>query len=116
WPPAHGGLSRRSFDPFQPDVDPAGVVAGPTHPAILARMAEPPAADLALGAFTANGPWVLDPDEITWLPLARRLRADVARRLPDLTRPRRLPPGLRVVTTVRHLGAAVALWALTERR
>jgi ubiquinone biosynthesis protein len=79
-------------------------------------MAEHPAADLVLGAYTEHGPWVIDPDEITWLATAHQLRLDVARRLPDLTRPRRVPPGLRVITTVRHLGAAVAAWAVTERR
>ena len=31
-------------------------------------------------------------------------------------RPRKVPPGRRVLTTIRHLGGAVALWALKERK
>jgi ubiquinone biosynthesis protein len=82
-------------------------------------MASPPAADLVHGAFTENGPWVLDLDDpasITWLRGLDRLRADVKGSLPELTRPRKVPPGLRVGTTVRHLGGAVGLWWVRERR
>jgi ubiquinone biosynthesis protein len=53
------------------------------------------------------------------MPWRRRidgLRDDVRRSLPELTRPRKVPPGLRVVTTVRHLGGALLLWAVRERR
>ena len=76
----------------------------------------PPAADTAFGAFTDDGPWVLDLDAIAWKRGLARLRDDVRARLPELTRPRRVPPGLRVVTTVRHLGGAVGVWAAKERR
>jgi ubiquinone biosynthesis protein len=79
-------------------------------------MAAPPSADVAFGAFTDHGPWVLDPATISWTAGIDRLRADVRARLPELTRPRRLPPGLRVVTTARHLGLAVGVWAAKERR
>jgi ubiquinone biosynthesis protein len=75
-----------------------------------------PSPDTAFGAFTDDGPWVLDPDQIRWKRGLDRLRADVQARLPELTRPRRVPPGFRVVTTVRHLGLAVAIWAGKERR
>jgi ubiquinone biosynthesis protein len=75
-----------------------------------------PAGDLGFGAFTEHGPWVLDLDEITWRKGLDRLRADVQARLPELTRPRKAPPGFRVVTTVRHLGLAVAVWGAKERR
>jgi ubiquinone biosynthesis protein len=75
-----------------------------------------PASDTAFGAFTDTGPWVLDLDRIRWKRGLDRLRADVQARLPELTRPRRVPPGFRVVTTVRHLGLAVAIWAGKERR
>jgi ubiquinone biosynthesis protein len=76
---------------------------------------EPPA-DLALGSFSDDGPWVLDPAEISWLRGLDRIRADVRAQVPELTRPRKVPPGLRVGTTVRHLGLAVAVWAAKERR
>ena len=79
-------------------------------------MPESPAADVEFGAFTDHGPWVLDLDAIEWKRGLGRLRDDVQARLPDLTRPRRFPPGFRVVTTVRHLGVAVGMWAAKERR
>ena len=40
----------------------------------------------------------------------------VRRETPELTRPRRLPPGRRVVGVARHLGLAVGLWAVGARR
>ncbi|MEO6628053.1 MAG: AarF/ABC1/UbiB kinase family protein, partial [Aquihabitans sp.] len=79
-------------------------------------MLDTPAADTVFGAFTAHGPWVLDPEAITWMPGLDRLRADVQAEIPDLTRRRWLPPGRRLLTTVRYLGVAVGAWVLTERR
>jgi ubiquinone biosynthesis protein len=78
-----------------------------------------PAADVASGSFTEQGPWVLDvddPDAMPWRRGVDRLRAEVKRSIPDLIRPRRLPPGRRVVTTIRHLGGGVAIWAVKERK
>jgi ubiquinone biosynthesis protein len=80
-----------------------------------------PTADVARAAFTDAGPWVLDLDappgeSITWLRGLDRIRADVRRSLPELIRPRKAPPGLRVLTTMRHLGGALLLWAIRERR
>ncbi|MBA2282901.1 MAG: AarF/UbiB family protein [Actinomycetota bacterium] len=74
------------------------------------------AADLVIGAFTDEAPWVVDPAAMPWRARVHERREEVRRSLPELTRPRRTPPGLRVVTTVRHLGGALALWALRERR
>ena len=53
---------------------------------------------------------------MTW-----RVGLDEARRaargsVPVLTRERRLPPGRRVGTTIRHLGGAIALWRLRDKR
>ena len=79
---------------------------------MLARMA----ADTAFGAFTDDGPWELDLDHIAWRPAVDRLRAEVQASLPELTRPRRWPPGLRLGTTIRHLGGGVVAWAVLERR
>ncbi len=72
--------------------------------------------DLAIGAFSDDPPWIVDPEAMVWRQDIRAVRVKVRRELPDLVRVRRLPPGLRVVTVVRHLGAAVGLWALRERR
>jgi ubiquinone biosynthesis protein len=73
-------------------------------------------ADTEWGVFTDEGPWVVVVDEVAWKPGLRQVRADLQASLPRLIRPRRVPPGARVGTTVRHLGGALGLWYLTERR
>ncbi len=73
-------------------------------------------ADTEFGVFTDEGPWVLDPGNLAWKPGLTRVRAELQAALPELIRPRKLPPGARVGTTVRHLGGALALWYVTERR
>jgi ubiquinone biosynthesis protein len=72
--------------------------------------------DCAFGVFTDHGPWVLDPDDLAWKVGLPRLRAELTASLPGLIRPRKIPPGARVGTTLRHLGGAFVLWFLTERR
>jgi ubiquinone biosynthesis protein len=72
--------------------------------------------DTEFGVFTENGPWVLDLDRLPWKAGLAQTRADLTASLPHLIRRRRVPPGARVGTTVRHLGGALALWYLTERR
>jgi ubiquinone biosynthesis protein len=73
-------------------------------------------ADADLGVFTDEGPWVLDPTQLTWTSGLAETRAELVASLPRLTRRRRFPPGARLGTTVRRLGGALALWYLTERR
>src|SRR5690242_17036624 len=78
--------------------------------------------DVAWGAFTDDGPWVLDRDAIAW---CRRgadgssclapLRAVTRAQVPELTRERRVPPGPRVVETAARLGWAVGRRARVER-
>jgi ubiquinone biosynthesis protein len=73
-------------------------------------------ADLEWGAFTENGPWTLDRDELAWTSgvdeLRRRARADV----PVLTTPGRIPPGSRVITVGRHIVGALGGWYLAKKR
>ncbi len=75
------------------------------------------AADLAFGAFTDHGPWTIDdPENLPWrrgLPAVRRA---VHAEVPELVRPRRFPPGGRVLRTTALLGRAVGAWAVRERR
>jgi ubiquinone biosynthesis protein len=74
------------------------------------------ATDLALGSFSDTPPWTVDdPEAITWRRGLDDVRARVAAEVPTLTTPERWPPGRRLVTVVRRVGAAVALWALRER-
>ena len=73
-------------------------------------------ADRQWGAFTADGPWVLDRDDIRWASLAPTLRADARTDVPRLTKPSRVPPGPRVLTVARHIGGALAPWYVRKRR
>jgi ubiquinone biosynthesis protein len=73
-------------------------------------------ADTEFGVFTDNGPWVLDPENLAWNHGLTGIRDELHASLPELIRSRKIPPGARVGTTVRHLGGALGLWYLTERR
>ena len=66
--------------------------------------------------FTDEGPWVLTLEDLAWKSGLTRIRTQLRESLPGLIRSRKLPPGARVGTTVRHLGGALVLWYLTERR
>jgi len=68
------------------------------------------------GMFSDHGPWTLRRDEIEWLPTARRLRQEALAELPSLTRPGRIPPGVRVLTVAARLGAALGAWRWRKLR
>lgn len=73
-------------------------------------------ADLELGTFSDDPPWLVDPDTITWRTGLDRVRARTRSEVPELTRRRRIPPVGRLVSTLRHLGLPVGVWAATDRR
>ena len=73
-------------------------------------------ADLALGSFSDDPPWIVDPDELVWCRGLDRVRDETRASAPRLTRRRRVPPGARVVLVGSRLGAAVAGWYVVERR
>jgi ubiquinone biosynthesis protein len=72
--------------------------------------------DLEYGSFSDHGPWIVEPDKMTWRGSVDRLRAAVRAQLPELTRARKIPPVGRLFLTVRDLGVPVAVWAVKERR
>ncbi len=72
--------------------------------------------DCSWGAFIADGPWTLDRSAIRWLPLAGKLRSAAQAEVPGLTKPSKLPPGLRVVTVVGVLGKALLPWWVRKKR
>jgi ubiquinone biosynthesis protein len=80
-----------------------------------AEPADPPA-DLAVGSFSDHAPWLVDPDAMPWRAAVPGLRRQIARELPGLTTPSRVPPGLRVVRVVRLIGTGLGLWAAGARR
>lgn len=83
-----------------------------TGPVTDADAATSPLPDLAWGAFTADGPWSLDRDDLVWRRDAAAARPRVAASLPELTEPGRFPPARRIGRTTRLLGTALAGWRL----
>ncbi len=75
-----------------------------------------PPADLAIGAFSDDPPWIVDPDRMPWREGVDGVRWVVKAQLPDLIKPRRLPRGRRVFTVVGHIGQAIVPWYLLDRR
>lgn len=73
-------------------------------------------ADLAVGSFTGSAPWLVDPEAMPWRTAVPGLRRQIARDLPHLIRPGRVPPGQRVVRTVVLIGLALGRWAVGARR
>ena len=74
------------------------------------------ATDVAQFSFTDDGPWVVDRSELSWTAGIAVLRATLRRQVPLLTRRRVLPPPGRLGVVAVRLGAAVAGWAVVERR
>ncbi|HEX5586993.1 MAG TPA: AarF/UbiB family protein [Acidimicrobiia bacterium] len=73
--------------------------------------------DLAFGAFSDHGPWVLDPDAIPWQWEIDRLRRGTRQEVPRMLSPRvSLRPVVRLVRTVVAIGGAVLGWLLFEYR
>ena len=72
--------------------------------------------DLALGSFSDDPPWIIDPDTMEWREVVDAVRWTTRHRLPELTRPRRLPDLGRTFSVVRGFGTALGLWWLTGRR
>ena len=72
--------------------------------------------DLAIGAFTPEGPWVVDPENLVWRRGLDRIRLRTRQDVPVLTRRRRIPPGARVLTVGAHLGKALGAWYALDRR
>jgi ubiquinone biosynthesis protein len=75
-----------------------------------------PNVDLHLGAFTRNAPWNIPDHSMTWQVGIDRIRSRTRAQVPALTRRTALPPGPRLFSTAHHIGGAVLMWRLKERR
>lgn len=75
-----------------------------------------PSPDRSWGSFTESGPWVLNRDEVRWVNLATTLRRQAQAEVPVLTKPSKLPPGVRVVTVATRLGRAIIPWLIRKKR
>ncbi len=74
------------------------------------------ASDAEIGAFSDAGPWQVDPAAMPWREGIDALRAASQTTVPDLVRPRLLPPFLRFGEAAALVGGALAGWTLQEKR
>jgi ubiquinone biosynthesis protein len=79
-------------------------------------MSPPGPADLEIGAFSDDPPWIVEPAELRWRRVVPTLRSVTRREIPRLLAPGRLPPVGRLVRVVVHVGWALLAWKLVERR
>jgi len=77
---------------------------------------QPTGDDTDRWAFTDDGPWRLELDQVTWLAGLDAVRRSAQSEVPDLTRARLMPPVLRFGQAFRRVGSALALWSIRERR
>ncbi len=73
-------------------------------------------ADLSLGSFSHNPPWVLSTDELAWQRSAAILRKNQALTLQSQLKKPLFPPARRAVGVALRFGAPIALWAATKRK
>lgn len=66
-------------------------------------------------AFTDEGPWVVDPDDIVWLDGIDRIRARTRAEVPRLLAHRTFPPVGRMSLVGARVGTALGGWYLRER-
>ena len=78
--------------------------------------ATPPPADLSVGSFSNDPPWLVEPEAMSWRVGVDELRRRVHDEIPTLLERRRLPPAHRMVGTIGHLGGALGVWAIRDRR
>lgn len=73
-------------------------------------------ADLSLGSFSNQPPWIVEPDSMPWREVVDSIRWLTKHDLPELTSARRIPDVKRAVTVVADFGSALGLWWATGRR
>ena len=74
------------------------------------------AADLAIGSFSDDPPWIVEPDAMSWRHAEPILRDLTRRQVPRLLAPRGIPPLGRMVSVVGRFGWALASWKAVEAR
>ena len=90
--------------------------APPVAPESANADAESGPADLAIGSFSNDPPWIVDPAAMPWREVVDSIRWLTQHDLPDLTTPRRLPDVKRAATVVADFGTALGMWWATGRR
>jgi ubiquinone biosynthesis protein len=74
-----------------------------------------PPADRDVGAFSADPPWLVEPDALAWMRGLHDVRAAARAAVPRLVARDAVPPIGRVARVVASVGTAVALWYVRER-
>jgi ubiquinone biosynthesis protein len=95
---------RNPSTPLEPEIGPAATGDTLTN------------TDLHIGAFTKSAPWNIPDHLMPWQVGIDRIRVRTRAQVPALTRRTALPPGPRLFSTARHIGGAVVMWRLKERR
>src|SRR6516164_8999675 len=72
--------------------------------------------DLDIGSFTDVGPWVVEPDAMTWRRDVERLREQARAQIPRWMETGHLPPLGRLARVVGRVGGALGVWAIGPRR
>ena len=91
-----------STPPVAPDTATSEAASGP--------------ADLAIGSFSNNPPWIVEPASMPWREVVDSIRWLTKHDLPELTSARRLPDVKRAVTVVADFGSAIGMWWAAGRR
>ncbi len=73
-------------------------------------------ADLVIGSFSNNPPWIVEPASMPWREVVDSIRWLTKHDLPELTSARRLPDVKRAATVVADFGSAIGMWWATGRR
>ena len=66
--------------------------------------------------FSDQGPWIVDRETNTWSPGLTHLRTAAQDSVPHLLEPGRIPPLGRLLAVSARIGAALAVWAVAEKR
>jgi ubiquinone biosynthesis protein len=74
------------------------------------------APDVAIGGFSDQGPWVVDPDAMPWRDGVERERERARWLVPRWLETGHLPPLGRLVKVVGLVGGALGTWYVTDRR
>jgi len=72
--------------------------------------------DLALAAFSDEGPWQVSVEEARWRDRVDTIRSAVERQVPSLIRPTKVPAGGRLLEVTGRLGSSIGAWYLLGRR
>lgn len=72
-------------------------------------------ADLSVGAFSDEAPWLVERDALPWLIGLDLVRHATREEVPHLLRRRRLPPLRRMVRVSAAIGSALSLWYVLDR-